>query len=496
MLIDLVLRAAEAYPTKPALRCGDDCVSYRELAELAARVANACEAGGLGPDDSVVILLRNSPEFVAALYGVTGMGATAVLLDPASRQHELSHSCMDCRPWAIVTDPAGLERWRSATHDGQETRLALTVGGVANGAREFWSVLEQEPATRTWGTDDDRVATYQYSSGSTGRSKRIGRTHAQWKFETQAFSAAAGHGADDVMVCPVPLFHAYGLGCCLLAAAQVAATVVLQEHTQPFALHRVDTLDLVRRWDATVLPAVPFMFELLASAPGAGPLPSLRFCGSAGAPMTREGFEAFDQRFGIAVRQGYGCTEAGKVTLNVDPDPRPTWSSVGKPLPGIEVAVLDDEGGMVPANTAGRVAIHTPGLTTDHPYDAGGDSPFVGDFFLTGDLGSLDREGRLTISGRTKLFIDVLGEKVDPGEVEEVLGLHPSVRESVVVGVKDGPSGRMVLKAVVVADECDERELIHFCKDRLASYKVPALVEFRDSLPRSQIGKLLRKELI
>jgi len=234
---------------------------------------------------------------------------------------------------------------------------------------------------------------------------------------------------------------------------------------------------------------------LLAGIPGGEELPSLRYCSSAGAPLPEPTFRAFDARFGLPIRQHYGSTEAGTIAVNFDPDPRPTWASVGKPLPGIELLVLDDSGQRQPSGEIGRVAIRSPGLTTDHPLE--GDSPFVGDFRLTGDLGWLDDDGRLTIVGRTKLFFDVLGEKVDPTEVEEVLALHRSVRESVVVAIPSERTGDAVLKAVVVADgACDERELIHFCKERLSNFKVPSVIEFRESLPRSQMGKLLRKDLL
>ena len=124
------------------------------------------------------------------------------------------------------------------------------------------------------------------------------------------------------------------------------------------------------------------------------------------------------------------------------------------------------------------MAIRSPGLTTDHPYEAAENSPFLGDLFLTGDVGLLDVDGRLTVTGRTKMFIDVLGEKVDPTEVEEVLAEHPCVAESVVVGVAGGKGGVVLKAAVVLESPCPEQELIHFCKERLASFKVPSLIEF------------------
>ena len=182
---------------------------------------------------------------------------------------------------------------------------------------QFRSFVEGQPATRVWESESDRVATHQYSSGSTGRAKRIGRTHAQWGFEAEAFASAAGIGADDVFLGVAPLFHAYGLGG-LITATEVGATTVLQKHVQPFALNRLETLALVRRWNATVLQGVPYMFDLLGQSPHQEPLPSIRHCGCSGAPLPGEIFRAFDDRFGIPVRQEYGSTEAGKIAVNVD----------------------------------------------------------------------------------------------------------------------------------------------------------------------------------
>jgi long-chain acyl-CoA synthetase len=496
-LIDLLRRSSDTHPSKTALVAGTEQVAYRELLSLTGQLVTGLHSAGIRPGNPVVILLRNSLEFVVSFYAVTGLGAAAVLLDPHSREHELAHACRDCQPRAIITDTEGLARWQQATEDVFPSGFELVVGGANAGEPEFWHFVEEHREATRWESNSDRVATYQYSSGSTGRAKRIGRTHAQWSFEAASFAAAAGHRTDDVVLCVVPLFHAYGCGSCLLTAAQVGATLVLQEHVQPFALRRIETLELARRWSATVFPGVPYMFELLAGAPDRDALPSLRYCGSSGAALTEATFRAFDARFGIPIRQDYGSTEAGKIAVNTDADPRPTWASVGKALPGIELVTLDDSGQRRSAGEVGKVAIRSPGLTTDHPSESPRDSPFVADFFLTGDLGQLDEEGRLTIVGRTKLFIDVLGEKVDPAEVEEVLVLHPSVRESVVVGIPGERSGDTILKAVVVPDgPCDERELTRFCKERLSSFKVPSVIELRESLPRSQIGKILRKDLL
>jgi len=495
VLIDLLRRSTERNPSKPAIISGSESLSYAELLDLSGRLAAGLESWEIKPGDRVVMLLANSPEFAVSFFAVTGIGARAILLDPHSRAHELAHALNECHPRAIITDERGLARWRDVADKAASPDLALVVGAERGSGIEFRSFAQESRPLAEWASDSDCTATYQYSSGSTGRAKRIGRTHAQWVFEATSLTSAVGHSETDVVLCIVPLFHAYGCSSCLLASITAGATLVVQEHVQPFALRKTDTLRLIDEWGVTVVAGVPYMFDLLSHVTDDASLRTVRYCGSSGGPLPEATFQAFDARFGVPVRQEYGSTEAGKIAVNADPDPRRTWASVGKPLPGIDLVTFDDQGRRLASGEFGRVGIRSPGLTTDHPFKGG--LPFAGDFYLTGDLGSLDDDGRLTISGRTKVFIEVLGEKVDPTEVEEVLALHHAVQESVVVGISSTRTGGTVLKAIVVpGGECDERELIHFCKERLSSFKVPSVIEFRESLPRSQIGKLLRKDLL
>jgi long-chain acyl-CoA synthetase len=261
---------------------------------------------------------------------------------------------------------------------------------------------------------------------------------------------------------------------------------VILDARQPFALARERVLKLLEHERVTVFPAVPFMFRMLAETHTGADLSAIRLCLSAGNALPRSTFEAFDRAFAVPIRQLYGLTETGTVTVNAHDDPWATVASVGRPMPGIDVDVLDNAGNALDAGRIGEIAIRSPAMTRRY----GGE-------FLTGDRGRLDDEGRLVITGRRKLLIDVMGDKVDPIEVEDVLAVHPKVREVVVVGIPSWVEGEELVKAVVVGEEgCGERELIRFCRERLANYKVPSAVEFRDEIPRSTLGKVLRKYLV
>ena len=279
--------------------------------------------------------------------------------------------------------------------------------------------------------DDDAV--FQYSSGSTGRPKRVPRTHRHLRAEADAYVAAIGLGPEDSIFCTIALFHTYGMGCCLLAAVRAGATLVVFDNPNPFVLQRGRALALLERERATVFPGVPFTFRVLAEASEEADLSSLRLCFSAAAALPRSTFKAFHERFDVPVRQLYGCTEAGCVTVNVDEDPHATAASVGTPLNGVELRIVDEAGEPVEEGRIGDVLIRSVAMTPGYAGEQNGEA-FADGWFASGDRGRIDQDGRLFLTGRVKRLIDVRGDKVDPVEVEDVLAVHPKVADVVVVG--------------------------------------------------------------
>jgi long-chain acyl-CoA synthetase len=328
----------------------------------------------------------------------------------------------------------------------------------------------------------------QFSSGSTGRSKRVARTHRNLAREAEMLSATTGLGPEDRILCAVPLFHTYGLGNCLLAPLRVGASSLLVEKFQ-----RQEVLETLAR--ATVFPGVPFIFGILGDS--AGPkgldLSSLRLCMSAGAPLPRETFERFRARYGVVIRQQYGSTETGCVAINLAADPEP--ESVGPPIRDVELRIVPREGSEG-APGAGEVAVRSPAMAEAYfGNEALTRERFRDGYLLTGDLGWRDAQGHLRLSGRSKIFINTATHKVDPSEVEALIRTHEKVAEVVVLGVP-GSYGAEVVKAVVIPKAaCGEGEIVDHCRGRLADYKLPRIVEFREELPRSPLGKVLKKYL-
>ncbi len=309
---------------------------------------------------------------------------------------------------------------------------------------------------------------------------------------------AAGLSGEVSVISTAPMYHTYAMGATVFAGAVSGATIVILEDPQPFLLRRRHVLELLERERVTVLPGVPFNFRLMAEAPAKADLSAVRLCFSAGTAMPRETFEAFGERFGVLVRQLYGSTETGMIAANLSDDPVDTFSSVGRPLPGVNVEIVDDDGAELPAGELGEVVVASPAVSDGYAdADEASQAAFEDGRYFTGDLGRLDEQGLLYLEGRKKLLIEVGGYKIDPVEVQDVLCAHPCVSEAIVVGVEGDVQGEETVKAVVVpSDDCGEAELISFCRERLANFKVPRVVEFRDEIPKSAVGKVLRKYLV
>jgi long-chain acyl-CoA synthetase len=476
-VIERLYDQAASRPDHTAVVYGDERVTWADLVERVERLAAGLRERGVEPGDAVAVLLREDAWFVACVHAITGLGAILVPLNPAFKQAELENAFRSSGVRAIVADERTLPAVEEigAGLDGPVEAIGPSLEPLAAG-----SGARLEPRAL------DEVFLYQFSSGSTGRPKRVARTHAHLAAEADLYEQL-GLTPDDVLFGAVPMFHTYGFGALLLSSATSGATLAIMDEPNPFVLRRGHALEMIERERATVFPGVPFNFRLMAEAPGTADLSSLRLCFSAGTALPRPAFDAFLDKFGIPVRQLYGCTEAGIVAANMDEDPVASFESVGVPLGDASVEIVDDE-----------VTISSPALTEGYSdADPRANDAFQDGRFFTGDLGRVDEQGRLYLAGRKKLLIEVGGYKVDPIEVQDVVEAHPVVEEAVVLGVPGRAANEEAVKAVVVANgDCDERELVGFCQERLANYKVPRIVEFRDEIPKSPLGKILRKYLV
>lgn len=444
---------ARRNPDQPAYRlvqrCAPDAppLTYAQLTKrinhFACRIRDA-----VAPGSVVVLRSPNTLEYPAIFLGILAAGCDVFPISPEAATDELRRAAEIARAAAIVTTDGTIE----------------TLGS-----------LPPPDLARSGGP-----GLLLQSSGTTGLPKVVFRSAASIDAVCKAMTDAIDFRSDDRVLATVPLCHSYGLEHGLLAPMWAGSSVLL---VPGLDLHLI--MQLLAEQNITLLPGVPSMYEMIASASDAGAIPSLRKAYSAGGPLPRSVFDRFLERFGHRVGQLYGATEIGSVTFS-DPtrddfDP----GSVGRPMEGVEIDIAD-----------GQVQIMAASMFSGYIGERMDLSD--GGFFATGDLGRITERGDLVITGRSKLLIDVGGLKVNPIEVEQVLSQHPGVAECVVVPIRLSETVSRI-KAVVVArvpnDPTSADDLRGFVRERLAGYKVPRVIEFRESLPKSPTGKVLRQLL-
>ena len=485
MLWRMLRRTASAHGARTAFRDSKEEISFSRLADEAERLASFLLKEGIDTGDRVAVLLRNGVALSRALCGTLARGAVAVPLGPLLRPPEIERCARACGSTAAFIE----------NDLPQASRDALARAGIAP-RRTFAAVpISIGPSGFTDPPlDPDRAAFDLFSTGSTGYPKRVIRSHAMLAADAEAYQAVARLDPSDSIAGVAPLYHSYGISCVLGSVLRSAASATLFTEFAAEELLREIT---ARR--STVYPGSAFHFSLLADmTPRAGTdLSSLRLCFSCGLGLPSSVESRFRARFGVPVHQMYGATECSSATMNLEGDHDRLVESAGLPLPGVAVRVLRPDGSEAGEGEEGEIAVLGPAVARGYE-----DLPdlsretFRDGWFHSGDLGRVDGEGNLSITGRIKLMINAAGNKVDPLEVERVLCENPAVAEAAVVGVP-GPHAIEIVKAAVVRrSDVTERELREFCRDRLAAYKVPRLFQFVERLPRSPTGKLLRKELL
>lgn len=461
---------------------GQGDLTYNQLLSRVRAASRHLTQQGLCPGEAVAIYLPNGIDFAVSCFAVMACEAIAVPVNTRFQADEVKYYLESSASKFTIHHA----RFREMLAGLQLP--ALTLIDI-----DEWDDQGQGGTREAAAVPFDGPAIYMYSSGSTGKPKRVTRTQFNLLEEFKALASTIALTPADRILCTVPMYHAHGFNNCLFAALLGGGTLVVAEND----FNPRDTVKLIKAHAISIYPAVPFMLKMIADGfYSAKPeLSSLRLVFTAGAPLPREVALKFRELTGILPVQLYGSTETGAITINMNGG-EDSAESVGKPLHGIEIEALDDDGVPVVRGEVGEIAVRSPAMTRQ--YDGLPDTTaecFRGGRFFPGDLGYLDEAGRVFIKGRKKLLINVAGNKVDPLDVEAVIANHPQVREVVVLGVPDPHYGEMVKAVVVASAEFPADEIVALCNERLAWYKVPKKVEFRNEIPRSPLGKILRKYL-
>ncbi|MEO6394334.1 MAG: class I adenylate-forming enzyme family protein [Devosia sp.] len=494
MLFENLQNIAARAPSS-GLRADGRLHTYADLSERALAIAQTLSERGIGAGDAVAILLPNGPALFALVYALFALGAIALPLNIAAPPLELAAAMRRARPQALIGRRIG------SIDLPQLARLYAPQGDLpvlfADDEGDDGILRGAKGASRSFRAPGaDAVALYLFSSGSTGLPKVVPHTHGEMLANARATAHDFALMPDDVVFNNLPGHHAMGFLNSVFEVPQGGATTFNYSDPNSVLLTRGRLLEAVRTEGVTILPGVPFLFDALAAETAEHDLGRLRLVYSAGVSLKRPTYDKFLARWGFAIRQAYGCTEAGHVAFNRASDVSQSWDSVGRPVGDTVVEVVASEDS--PDGKLGELAFRSSSLTKGYLGQGQlNDLAFAGGRFATGDLGRIDEDGNIIIKGRSKLIVEVAGHKVDPLEVEEVISQHPAVAEAVVVGVPDPRNGEQRLKMVVVkSSDTSPEALIRFCRERLAPQKVPAVVEFVETIPKSATGKILRGRLM
>ncbi|MCD2195284.1 long-chain fatty acid--CoA ligase [Actinomycetospora endophytica] len=473
-------RTAAAHPLRTALRYQGNGISYAEIDDLSGRVAAILRADGLSPGDRVAIMVGNVPQFALAYYGVLRAGGVVVPMNPLLKSREVAFQLADCGARRIVC--TGLGQAEAAT--GAQEAGAHLVDIEAEGP--------SDPEIVPRAGDDTAVVLY--TSGTTGTPKGAELTHANLTRNAEITARNLLHlTTDDVVFGGLPLFHAFGQTCALNAAIGAGATLCLMARFDADA-----ALAMMRDERVTVFAGVPTMYGALFHAAADGSLPDLRTCISGGAALPVEVLNAFEKTFDCLVLEGYGLSETSPVASFNHPDRPRKPGSIGTPVEGVEMRLVDAQWNTVPAGQSGEIAIRGHNVMKGYWGRPEATATVMSDgWFRTGDIGTVDDDGYFTIVDRAKDLIIRGGYNVYPREIEEVLYEHPAIAEAAVIGIKHPELGEEVAAAVALRPDASvtPEELREFVKARVAAYKYPRRVWIEAALPKGATGKILKREI-
>lgn len=476
-----------------------DVTTYGELRHQVAAMRGGLAGLGVQRGDRVAIICANNWYFVVSYLATVGLGAVATPLNPLSPTVELEREIVAVGAKLAIVGPSARRSMARLDPEHADTLETIVTCGADPdpGCDSISALLDSEPVDIVE-VDPDDLAVLIFTSGTAGRPKAAKLSHGNISANIEQILAAEGASpeADDVGLGVLPLFHIYGLTVVLGLTFATGSSVVLVERFDPQSL-----ITTVAERGVTVLPGVPAMWMALANQPGVPPgaFAGVRVATSGADRLPTEVARRISERFGLVVREGYGLTEASPVvTSSVGSEPR--IGSVGRPLPGVHVRVVDTDGSDVLVGDAGEVWVQGPNVFSGYWEDPEATDAVLDDqgWLRTGDLAVVDGEGNLTLVDRAKDLIIVSGFNVYPAEVEDVLIAHPAIVGCAVVGVPHPYSGEAVKAYVVVEGPApvEEDEVIAWCADRLARYKCPEKIMFVDELPRGLSGKVLRRELV
>jgi long-chain acyl-CoA synthetase len=521
----VLTQTASTYPDQTSLLFYGKKISYAALDKLANQFAHALSSLGVRRGDRVALMLPNIPQMVIAYYGTLRIGAIAVATNPLYQDHELEVQLKDSGAETLVAVDLF---YPTISHVLQKTNVKhLILCGIKDflpfplnwlyplKARlekqwvsvkreapiyDFVTLIKREPETppETTVTADD-VALLQYTGGTTGIPKGAMLTHRNMvvnAMQSKAWFTRLKQGG-DVILAVIPFFHVYGMTVAMNLGVLIGAELILLPK-----FHTKEVLEIINKHRPTIFPGIQAMYLAIGNYPEVRKydLTSLEAALSGAGPLMHEVQERFEHLTQARIVEGYGLSEASPVTHANPIFGRRKSGSIGLPWPDTEALIVDVETGtrVMPVGESGELVIKGPQVMKGYwnkPQETA--RALRGGWLHTGDIARMDDEGYFFIVDRIKDMIKTVGENVYPREVEEVLYMHPKVKEAVVIGLPQEFLGERIKAYVVLKDReiATAEELMRFCQEQLSKFKVPKEIEFREQLPKTLVGKVLRRVL-
>lgn len=502
-LTELWAQAAERFGDRVVAIDNDRAYRHAELEQAIARVAAGLrDRFGVEAGRHVALIVPNCVEFIVAYLAILRCGGVAVPINVRLRPEEIRFVLDDAEAALVIAHDATWDLISEAVALLGNKLPTVVIGQAREGVVSFSDLQSGRAAMAAAqspgaSTPPSGVAAIIYTSGTTGQPKGSMITHANVLFNSSSAIAGLGFRPDDIHLLAVPLFHVTGLNTILPTAIRQGAAVTITARVSPGEM-----MALCARHGVTTFLGVPTTYILMSQMKDIEPgqMRTVRLIGYSGAPMPVRAIERLHETFPWAdLHNFYGLTETtsiATVLLAADALARP--DSIGKAVPEVEPRIFGPNGRGLPTGETGELCLRGPNIFGGYWMRPEATAEgFFGDWFRTGDLASIDADGYIVLRGRAKELIIVGGENVYPAEVEQVLCQVEGVAEAAAVGVEHAVHGELV-KAVVVAHPgvtLNELDLKRHCSERLASFKVPRIIEFRDALPRNPSGKVVKREL-
>ena len=483
-------RTAAEHPDAIAVKLDDAAFQYALLDEASQRVSAMLKSKGVEPGDRVGIMLPNVPYFPAVYYGVLRAGAVVVPMNVLLKAREVGFYLSDPQVKVLFA----WHDFMAAAEAGAQEAGGVEIVPVKPGEIEPL-VFEHDPDPEVAERGGDDTAVILYTSGTTGTPKGAELTHDNLRTNAEISARLFDLTERDVIFGGLPLFHSFGQTCAMNVAISGGACVTLLPRFDPGR-----ALEILERDRCTIFEGVPTMYGALLNHPDRDrrDLSCLRVCVSGGASLPVEVLRGFEQTFGCKVLEGYGLSETSPVASFNHPDRERKAGSIGTPIEGVQMKLVDDDGHEVPPGEIGEILIKGHNVMKGYWNRPDATAAAIKDgWFATGDMARVDEDGYFFIVDRKKELIIRGGYNVYPREIEEVLYEHPAIAEAAVIGIPDEKMGEEVGAAVVLkpGQEADPDEIKAYVKEHVANYKYPRKVWVADELPKGPTGKILKREI-